>query len=82
MTKNRYVIAEGPDGTFWISLQPLLLDVQDRLNHAQVENSQQTIFAMASVHAFLQALLNEGMTNKFQRERERDTEMSYKDTLQ
>ena len=84
MTKNRYVIAEGPDGIFWISLQPLLHDVSERLDAAREHNNPHVIHAMESVRAFISALVSEGNTQKYMRERdsERETETPYKDTLQ
>jgi hypothetical protein len=82
MTKNRYVIAEGSDGTFWVSLQPLIMDIQERRDHARQHSTESTVYAMESVHAFLHALLSEALSAKYQRQRERDTELPYKDTLQ
>lgn len=82
MTKNRYVIAEGPDGIFWLSLQPLLHDVTERLDAAREHNDPHVIHAMENVRAFISALISEGNTQKYMREREVNTETPYKDTLQ
>ena len=82
MTKNRYVIAEGPDGIFWVSLQPLLIDITERLDAARENNAAGVIHAMESVRAFISALISEGNTQKYMRERESETETAYTDTLQ
>lgn len=84
MTRNRYVIAEGPDGIFWISLQPLLLDITERLDAARADNHNAVIPALESVQAFVNALVSEGNTQKYMRERDvaSETEVSYKDMLQ
>lgn len=35
--QQRYQVVKGPDGTFWIPLQPLILDLNDKI--AEIEGS-------------------------------------------
>lgn len=82
---TRYKIAEGPDGIFWVSLQPLLADVKERIDAAEQESvDHMTHHAMKSVEAFVNALISEGNYEKYIREKESEieTETPYSQSLQ
>jgi hypothetical protein len=76
----RYVITEGQDGVFWVSLQPLLADINEQLENPEVSTNQLVVDSLFAVKAFVEAMIDEG---KFQKYSEpRDDEISYKDSLQ
>ena len=77
--KNRYVIQEGPDGTFWIPLQPLLADITEHADNS-TDADANTRLAIESVRIFVQALISEGNYSKYVRENADET--PYKETLQ
>lgn len=60
---HRYKISEGPDGIFWVSIQPLLMDIQDQLQSPELP--EVAVHPLECVESFLKALLQEGSINKY-----------------
>ena len=76
----RYVIKEGPDGTLWLSLQPVLQDISEQLDQPEVAENQLVVDSLFAVKAFIEAMIDEGIAQKYGESR--DDEISYKDSLQ
>jgi hypothetical protein len=79
MNQNRYVIARGPDGTYWVTLQPLLHDIIEQLNAAQ--DNQVTKHSLEVVRTFISALISEANFEEFANKQE-DNEVTYSQSLQ
>lgn len=78
----RYHIQTGPDGTHWVSLEPLLDDVLEQIDTALPTVTEQQLQALYSVRIFLQALIQEGRQHDWDKTRkEHEHEMSYRESL-
>lgn len=64
---NRYRIESGPDGTHWVSLEPLLLDLEQ--HRQQAHNQPEVRDRFLSVEAFIQALIQEGRQRDWDRQK-------------
>ena len=77
-----YHIQTGPDGIHWVSLEPLLDDVLAQIDAALPAITEQQLQALYSVRLFLQALIQEGRQNDWDKTRkEHETEMTYRESL-
>jgi hypothetical protein len=61
---SNYVITSGPDGTLWVSLQPLLDDINDQMANPEVMSNQLVADSLFAVRAFIAALVDEGQMDK------------------
>jgi hypothetical protein len=79
MTKNNYVLTEGPDSTVWVSVQPLQHDVYkqieyfsdlptDHLSESEKQTLNIKIIQLKGMYDFLDALLIENKMNKLKDE--------------
>ena len=71
-----YQLEKGPDGTIWVSVQPLMHDINKSLEHlVTVDTSNMTsqeqdimefnILGMKAIYTFLGALLEEQKQKEF-----------------
>jgi hypothetical protein len=67
---NRYKLQEGPDHIVWVSIQPLMEDIREKLDFYlsvpaenlladDIDKIDFTILSMRAVYAFLGSLLTE-----------------------
>jgi DNA-binding ferritin-like protein (Dps family) len=79
---SRYKIQTGPDGTHWVALEPLLQDVLEQLDQAVDQLSEQQLTAMYGVRMFLQALIQEGNQQDWDKHRKScEEETGYREGL-
>jgi hypothetical protein len=74
----RYVITNGPDGTNWVSLEPLLQDIIEQLDNPENSENQLVIDSLFAVKSFVQSLITEAELQRYSYD---DNEVAYKDTL-
>lgn len=68
---NRYHIETGPDGTHWVSLEPLLQDLEH--HRQQAANQPEVRDRFLAVEAFIQALIHEGRQRDWDRQKNEKT---------
>lgn len=56
---NRYRIQAGPDGIHWVSIEPLLADVREKIDWAHSQDLDFMVEQLIAVKTFLDALLVE-----------------------
>lgn len=73
----RYKLQHGPDSITWVSLEPLLLDIEEQLDNPDNHHDQLVIDSLFAVKAFVSALIDEGKHQLYSE----DSEPRYRDTL-
>ncbi len=76
---QRYILTNGPDNITWVSLQPLLADINEQLDKPEIAENQLVVDSLFAVKSFVIALIEEGRVQEYRDDR--DDEMAYKDTL-
>jgi hypothetical protein len=76
---QRYIITNGPDGITWVSLQPLLADINEQLDKPEIAENQLVVDSLFAVKSFVIALIEEGRVQEYPDGR--DDELAYRDTL-
>lgn len=74
----RYKIQNGPDGINWVSLEPLLEDINEQLDNPEVAENQLVVDSLFAVKAFIEALISEGEQQRYGHD---DDEPRYRDIL-
>ena len=78
-----YQLEKGPDGTIWVSVQPLMHDISKTLEHlTSVDTSTMTaqeqdimefnILGMKAIYTFMGALLEEQKQKEYRDEKKSD----------
>ncbi len=79
-----YQLVEGPDKTVWVSLQPLVSDVNDMLQHIQTIDLETlstidkdimefNMIGLKAISTFLSALVQESKQNEYNANTNRQT---------
>jgi hypothetical protein len=80
---QRYKLTTGPDGTVWLPLQPMILDLQEQMD--KFSEQQHIVDKLYAVRTFLDALVFEAQRDAMFADKtlkECEKEASYKDTLE
>lgn len=56
---NRYRIQQAADGIHWVSIQPLIEDIREKIDWAEGEELHHVVAQLVAVKTFLDALLVE-----------------------
>lgn len=56
---NRYQISTGPDGIHWVSIEPLVEDIREKIDWATEQKLDYVVAQLVAVKTFLDALLVE-----------------------
>ena len=75
---NRYKLELGPDGTVWVSIQPLMQDIQDNLEKLKKivyegddkRELDMRILGLEAINSFLGALVTEKKLELMRKEHE------------
>ena len=73
---NRYKLEKGPDGITWVSVEPLMLDIQENLDKLKTivyegddkRELDMRILGLEAIGSFLGALLTENKLEQLRKE--------------
>lgn len=73
---NRYKLEKGPDGITWVSLEPLMVDIQENLDKLKTivyegddkRELDMRILGLEAIGSFLGALLTENKLEQLRKE--------------